>query len=197
MKNYVEINLSIFTFVKGEIKTLITYEEDDNLPFLIRERINESINLDKKIKDMLKSRANITNAKIILNKAYSKTNKMDVERLVALSYIVITPDLSLSLQNEWVNINNINDVFAFDYKEILEESIKRLKEIILEKDNIKVLLNDGFTMPELQILYEFIEQKKYDRRNFHRKMINEGNIIETGITRTFEGRKKAKVYQYQ
>ena len=49
MKNYVEINLSIFTLVKGEIKTLITYEEDDNLPFLIREKINECTNLDKVI----------------------------------------------------------------------------------------------------------------------------------------------------
>lgn len=197
MKNYVEINLSIFTLVKGEIKTLITYEEDDNLPFLIRDKINECTNLDKVIWKLLKSRANITNAKIILNKAYSKTNKMDEERLIALSYIVITPDIFLSLQNEWISIDSIRDVFAFDYKEILEDSIKRFKEIIFERDNIKMLLKGGFTMPELQKLYESIEGKKYDRRNFHRKMINEGNVIETGTTRLFEGRKKAKVYQYQ
>ena len=56
---------------------------------------------------------------------------------------------------------------------------------------------DGFTLPELQKIYESILNKKLDRRNFRKKILNMNIIIATEEAKTFEGKKKAKIYKFK
>lgn len=197
MDKYIEVVVSIFTVSKGNIKTLISYEENDNLPFLVRGKINDSCDIVKKVKEIIKSKTKIEDLDIILSNVYSKNTKMDDKRLLSISYIAITSEMELTLDNVWVDINSIPKVFEYDYKEILEESINKLKDMVLDKKIIKKLFNNSFTMPELQKLTEQVQNTCFDRRNFQRKMLSDKEIVDTGLYRLFEGRKKAKVYKYQ
>ena len=56
---------------------------------------------------------------------------------------------------------------------------------------------DGVTMPELQKTYEAILAKKFDRRNFRKKILNLDLIEDTNKSDKFEGNKPAKVYKFK
>ena len=62
---------------------------------------------------------------------------------------------------------------------------------------MKSLFPDGVTMPELQKTYEAILNKKFDRRNFRKKMLSLDLIEDTNTSDKFEGNKPAKVYQFK
>ena len=62
---------------------------------------------------------------------------------------------------------------------------------------MKSLFPDGVTMPELQKTYEAILDKKFDRRNFRKKMLNLDLIVDTNKSDRFEGNKPAKVYEFK
>ena len=69
--------------------------------------------------------------------------------------------------------------------------------LFLKTDLLKVFFPNGFTLPELQKIYESILNKKLDRRNFRKKMLNTNIIIATEEEMTFEGKKKAKIYKFK
>ena len=52
-------------------------------------------------------------------------------------------------------------------------------------------------MPELQKTYEAILDKKFDRRNFRKKILNLDLIEDTNRSDKFEGNKPAKVYKFK
>lgn len=66
---------------------------------------------------------------------------------------------------------------AFDHDKILRVAKERLKGKIRYQPIGFELLNEKFTMPELQLLYEAILETSFDRRNFSNKMLKTGLLI--------------------
>ncbi len=124
-------------------------------------------------------------------------------RMVAISYIgVIDLDKVTVLKEtfktsnaDWFALDNIPDL-AYDHNEIIVDAMENLKKLIVKTDILKALFPNGFTMPELQKVYESILGKKLDRRNFRRKLLNLGLVKDVNIEVKFEGRKPAKLYQF-
>ena len=56
---------------------------------------------------------------------------------------------------------------------------------------------NNFTMPELQKVYEAILNKKFDRRNFRKKILSLNIVEDTNLTTKFEGKKPAKLYKFK
>ena len=54
-----------------------------------------------------------------------------------------------------------------------------------------------FTIPEIQKTYEAILNKKFDRRNFRKKLLNLNLIEDTKRTGKFEGKRPAKLYKFK
>ena len=52
-------------------------------------------------------------------------------------------------------------------------------------------------MPELQKVYEAILNKKFDRRNFRKKMLSLDLIEDTNKSEQFEGNRPAKKYKFK
>ena len=71
-----------------------------------------------------------------------------------------------------------------------------LREQIISSDILKSLFPNGFTMPEVQKTYESILDKKFDRRNFRKKLLSLGIIEDTNKYVVFEGKKPAKLYKF-
>lgn len=66
---------------------------------------------------------------------------------------------------------------AFDHRKIFEAALERLRRDIHFQSVGFDLLNDEFTIPDLQRLYETILGVSFDRRNFQRKILSSG-ILE-------------------
>lgn len=71
---------------------------------------------------------------------------------------------------EWHDIDNI-PTLMMDHRQIFDEALITLRRQLNYKPIGYNLLQEEFTMPELQKLYEIILGKKLNRGNFYRKMI--------------------------
>lgn len=70
---------------------------------------------------------------------------------------------------DWIPVDHLPHL-AFDHDEIVKRAMDAIrKDIFFEPVGFE-LLNDIFSMPELQKVYEAILGKEFDRRNFAKKM---------------------------
>jgi len=77
----------------------------------------------------------------------------------------------------WFPVDELPSL-AFDHRKIFETAMERLRRDIHFQPVGFDLLDDEFTIPDLQRLYEAILGVKFDRRNFQRKIIASGILDE-------------------
>ncbi len=104
-------------------------------------------------------------------------------RVISVVYyaLVRTSDYKITVGDDaknakWFKLDEI-PALAFDHDMILRVALDRLKGKIRYQPIGFELLDEKFTMPELQLLYESILGIKFDRRNFSTKMMKTGLII--------------------
>ena len=104
-----------------------------------------------------------------------------------------------------VNYKNIklNDTFSFkqidDLKEniLIQKSIECLKKELVLNSTIKRLYPDEFVLPEIQRIYEDLLDKKYDRRNFRKKLIKLDVIEDLDKISSNKTGRPAKLYRFK
>ena len=134
-------------------------------------------------------------------RTFDALDRSPLQRMIGIGYIGIIDNKRVEvLKNtnktsnaDWFSLDNI-PTLAYDHNEILNYAIEKLKEKIITTDILKSFFPNGFTLPELQDVYESILNIKIDRRNFRKKMLS--IIIDTGKEIKYLGRKKAKVYKF-
>ena len=77
----------------------------------------------------------------------------------------------------WFSIDELPQL-AFDHSDIINAALERLRRDIHFEPIGFDLLDDEFTIPDLQRLYEIILGVKFDRRNFQRKILSSGILEE-------------------
>ena len=115
--------------------------------------------------------------------------------------VVATATVAMHVFNKCVHIaatqdrslDNIPDL-AYNHNKILDISKHNLKKLIISTDVLNGMFPNGFTLPELQKVYETILEKTFDRRNFRKKLLGMGLIKDANTTEIFEGKKPAKKY---
>ena len=134
-------------------------------------------------------------------RTFDKIDRSPVQRMIGVGYIGIIDTKRVELLKstnktsnaDWFALDNIPDL-AYDHNEILNYAIEKLKERIITTDILKSFFPNGFTLPELQTVYESILNIKIDRRNFRKKMLNV--IVDTKKEVNYVGKKKAKLYKF-
>jgi ADP-ribose pyrophosphatase YjhB (NUDIX family) len=117
------------------------------------------------------------------------------ERFISVGYYALvnftkvkpTPDI-ISQSSEWFSIESVPEMIL-DHRNIFDEALKALRLQLYFHPVGYNLLEQKFTMPELQKLYETILNKKLDRRNFQRK------ILSTGILKRLDETKKGVAHK--
>ena len=119
-------------------------------------------------------------ARDALNKfGLKKIEKWLSDRKISICYyaLVNSPELQLKVNEaiiseaRWVPVEELPPLL-FDHKMIIDKAIGRLQLDMDRKVISTYLLNETFTMPELQKLYEAVYQQKLTRSNFQRRMLN-------------------------
>lgn len=71
---------------------------------------------------------------------------------------------------------------AFDHHDIIDKARRHIREVLRTRPIAFKLLDEKFSMDELQRLYEAINGTTYDRRNFRKKMVSTGLVRSRGAS---------------
>lgn len=203
----IHLMASIFTIDKGVVKVLLIKRKNNpykDMWALTGGALYNDEDLVDGLKREIKEKTGINELELRLCDIFGKKDRSPVMRMVAVSYIGVIDSSKVEILKEtlktsnaeWFSIDEIPDL-AYDHNEILEKSIIYLKEQILNTDILKTLYPNGFTIPEIQKVYETILGKELDRRNFRKKMLSLDLIYDTEEQVNFVGKKKAKLYKFK
>ena len=198
---------SIFTVDKGVVKVLLIRR--NNEPYkdkwaLVGGALYNNETVVDGMKREIKEKTGINDIILYYSNIYSRVDRSPIMRMVGLSYVGFLDIEKVNLLKEtdktndsdWFPINNIPEL-AYDHNEILNDSILKLRELIYDSDILKSLFPNTLTLPELQSVYETILDKKLDRRNFRKKLINDGVIVDINNEKNYIGKKPAKLYKFR
>lgn len=197
---------AIFTIEKGITKVLLIKRKKEpykDMWSLVGGALYNNEELEVGAKREIKEKTGIENVDIYLCNVFSKINRAPTMRMLAVAYIGIIDSEKVAVLKEtfktsdsdWVPIDR-TPVLAYDHNEILKSALDTLKVKIISSDILKSLFPKGFTIPEIQKVYEAVLERKFDRRNFRKKILSLGLIEDTGKHVKFEGRKPAILYKF-
>lgn len=117
-------------------------------------------------------------------KVFSTVNRDPRERVVTVAFLALVRPNEYNLlagddasDARWFNEEYLPPM-AFDHAEIISAAREYLKEVLRIRPLAFRLLDEHFSMSELQRVYEVIEGCSYDRRNFQRKALQAGVVRE-------------------
>lgn len=175
--------INIFTIIEGRINLLV----QDNKLIEIK-CLDE---LDIVNNNYMKNNIDIKD--LNLKQCYTISKKEEDK----LNLTVIYMDI--------INYKNIklNDTFSFkqidDLKDniFVQKSIECLKKELVLNSTIKKLYPEEFVLPEIQRIYESLLDKKYDRRNFRKKLIKLDVIEDLDKISSNKTGRPAKLYRFK
>lgn len=136
----------------------------------------------------LQEETNLSHVYLEQFRVYSRVARDPRERVVTVAFIALVKpeDYEVIAGDDAANARwfdaNMLPPLAFDHREIVRDAREHLKEILKVKPVAFELLGKCFTMPELQTLYEVINETSYDRRNFMRTALDSALISEVDDT---------------
>lgn len=159
-----------------------------------------SENLDQAALRVLKERTNVDN--IYLEQLYTFGDPLrhPNARVITCAYfaLVRAEDLNITVSSEvgWHKVSDLPPL-AFDHKEIIEYSMKRTRERLELCPVAYQLLNEKFTLTEMQKAYELIMGKKLDKRNFRKKALSTDGLIELDEYTKSSSKRPARLYTFE
>ena len=121
-------------------------------------------------------------------RVFSSTNRDPRGRVVTVAFIALVRPEAHAVKGGddarvamWFNCEEIPPL-AFDHEEILAAAREHLREVLRVRPVAFNLLNLAFTIDELRRVYEVINNTTYDRRNFTRKAMQTGTIVDADLS---------------
>lgn len=201
-----ETLIGVFTVDKGKIKVMLMHKKTDPYKgyWILPGAILESDEtLEDNVTDVVCDKLGLPTMYIEQCYTFSNLNRDPDNRVVATSYIGLIDNITLVLKRQereeielsWFDINSIPKM-GYDHERILNKLLDYFRKRIINSNILKILFPSDFTLPELQKVYEDVLDIKMDRRNFRKKMLNLGYVIDTGdVNEGYMGR-PAKLYRF-
>lgn len=129
----------------------------------------------------LREETGVTGCKIKQFHTFSAPHRDPRERVITIAFYALMKWQQATGADDadyadWVPLEDIPKL-AFDHNHVVEVAMETIKRDIFFEPVGFELLNEHFSMPELQKVYESILGKEFDRRNFAKKM-KHLNILE-------------------
>ncbi|CAN5360219.1 NUDIX domain-containing protein [soil metagenome] len=140
--------------------------------------------------------------KVFLEQLYTfgEPNRDPRGRVITVAYYALVANSHIlrsgtdAADAAWFSLAKLPHL-AFDHKSIIEHAHLRLRGK-LDYSNVGFeLLPEKFTLTELQLVHEAILEESLDKRNFRRKILQQG-IVEPSKEWQKTGRKPAQLYRF-
>jgi 8-oxo-dGTP diphosphatase len=123
-------------------------------------------------------------------------------RVVTVAYLALLRQEELELRASadasgvaWWPVNDL-PTLAFDHAQIINYAYQRLKYKIEYSPAAFKLLQDKFTLRELQTVYEAVLGRSVDNRNFRKKFLSSGVLKELDETSRETSFRPARLYSF-
>jgi len=123
------------------------------------------------------------------------------QRFISVCYYALVDDTKVNPQPEpffsefkWYDVTKLPKLL-YDHKLIIKKALDRLQTDLDAKLVGFNLMSETFTMAELQRLYEAVNQRKFVRTNFQRKILSL-NILER-LEKQYSGKAHKAPYLYR
>ncbi len=195
----------IFGFDGGELKLLLIEREKEPfknkwaLPggFVFMEETTETC-----AKRILLEKAGIKNMFIEQLYTFSDIDRDPRERIISVAYFALVNKHQYELvagrdtiKAEWFEISNLPKL-GFDHGKIVKTAIQRLKGKVSYQPIGFELLDEKFTLTQLQAVYESILGTSIDKRNFRKKILGMGLLLALEEKEKNVARKAARFYKF-
>ncbi|MEQ9069458.1 MAG: NUDIX domain-containing protein, partial [Gimesia chilikensis] len=134
--------------------------------------------------------------------SFGTVNRDPRERVVTVAYyaLVNLSDHRVQAATDarnaaWFAVDDIPSL-AFDHDQILEMAHERLRGKVRYQPIGFELLPPKFTLRQIQHLYEVILDRPLDKRNFRKKILSMGILIELDEVETDVAHRAARLYQF-
>lgn len=163
-------------------------------------RINETV--DDCARRELTEETGIDNLFMEQLYTFSDIDRDPRERVVSVAYFALVKSSDFKPASggdasnvAWVDVKNLTDL-AFDHQKIINMALIRIKNQIRYKPIGFELLNDKFSIPQLQLLYEAVLNKTLDRRNFSGKILKTGLLVRLDEKLSNGRHRSAQLYRF-
>ena len=200
---------SIFTIENGIVKVLLVKRRNE--PFkdywaLVGGALYNNESIEDGIKREIFEKSGLEDVKLHEVGVFDELGRTPTinMRMIAVTYLGLVDSSKVQIIKEnvntkdvaWFNIKSVPNL-AFGHNEILNKALEKLKDLIVLSDILKALLQNEFTMPELQKIYEGILDKTFDRRNFRKKILSLNIVDDTNKEVSINGKKPSKLYKFK
>ena len=187
----------IFTIHATKLKILLHRREKE--PFRATKELpggllapNETA--EEALKRKLKELIGLDN--IFFKQFYTFTEPMRDPRfrVVSIGFISLINQEKVKDMLEWQEFESLGKL-AFDHNKIAQKARQYLKENT-DPTIIRNFMPETFPLNKLQAVYELIEEKKYDNRNFRKRMTSSGVVEETEILEENVSHRPARMFRF-
>jgi len=124
------------------------------------------------------------------------------ERVVSVAYYALVNLSAHSVQAAtdardaaWFGVHEV-PTLAFDHGDILQIALDRLRGKLRYQPIGFELLPRKFTLSQLQHLYELVLERDLDKRNFRKRVLGTGLLIETDEVQQDVAHRAARLYRF-
>jgi 8-oxo-dGTP diphosphatase len=199
----VSVDCVIFGFDENALKVLLIKSD---LPefldkwSLLGDLVDMDEDLDSASYRVLKERTGLENVYLEQVHTFSAIDRHPAGRVVSAAYFsLVNVKHYHLLQNDnelhWHSVSEIQEM-AFDHKLILDTCLARLQQKVQEEPIIFNLLENKFSLRELQCLYEAVLGIKLDRRNFRKKLFTTGLLVDINEMEENVPHRPGKLYTF-
>lgn len=205
-KPMMAVDILIFSIFENKLKVLLVkraIEPFRNAWAIPGGFIKENESLDQAALRELKEETGVSTGYLEQLYTFGEPKRDPRGRVISTAYFALAPASKTGTVIEhidvsearWFSISNLPRL-AFDHKKILNYALKRL-QWKLEYTNIAYsILEDEFTLTELQKVYEIVFNKKFDKRNFRKKILSLNLVEPTGRMALKGVQRPAKTYRF-
>ena len=185
----VSIDCVLFGFDGGALKILLIERNEE--PFkdwwaLPGYLIGDNESLDESASRILHELTGLSDVYMEQYYAFGEVGRHPQGRVVTIAYYamlrlggdkVLKPLTNYAKKAQWININELPKL-AFDHQHIFDKGLEKIKRRIKHLPIAFELLQEKFTLTQVQNVYELILGKKLDKRNFRKKILSFGVLKE-------------------
>ena len=177
---HVSVDCVIFGFDSQQLKLLLFKRKVAPLKgawSLIGAFVSENLSLNDTAKQVVFDLTGLNNIFLEELQTYSKVDRDPGERVISVAHysLIRINDFDINSVEKydahWFNIDEIPELII-DHKQMVDDAILKIRKKTRYQPIGFELLTEEFTIPQLQILYECIYQKKLDDRNFRKKILS-------------------------
>lgn len=203
--NVLETLLLIYASDEGKLKIYLQKKQDE--PYkgywvLPSATLDNKTTLEENAHKIYKDMTNLDETYMFQSKIFSNLDRNPNNRVIGTAFVAVTDKTLTDMKQEsndkaWFDIQELPKL-GFDHANIIEEVSKEISSQITTNYNDMLLafFPSDFTLPELQLFYENVLGKSIDRRNFHKKYVNQELVIDTGFKTSKGSGRPGTLYRF-